>query len=116
MGAMQTHNLTLFYPKLFGYSYPMCGGLYKSSGFSEAKMRSDIASGVIDTSAVNSMKAYRLHSNPTDIAWTDTRDFDPFLTSVGVKHTINFTTNTPGGHTYTYDNEVFRRYAVEIFK
>lgn len=116
MGAMQTHNLTLFYPKLFGYSYPMCGGLYKSTGFSETKMKSDIASGVIDTAAINSMKAYRLHSNPTDIAWSDTRDFDPFLTSVGVKHTSNFTTNTPGGHTYTYDNEVFRRYAVQIFK
>jgi predicted peptidase len=116
MGAMQTHNLTLFYPKLFGYSYPMCGGLYKSFGFSEAKMKSDIASGVIDTAAINSLKAYRLHSNPTDIAWSDTRDFDPFLTSVGIRHTTNFTTNTPGGHTYTYDNEVFRRYAVQIFK
>lgn len=116
MGAMQTHNLTLFYPKLFGYSYPMCGGLCKSSGFTEVKMKSGIASGVIDTAALNSMKAYRLRSNSTDIVWTDTRDFDPCLTTVGVKHTTNFSTNTPGGHTYTYDNEVFRRYAVGIFK
>ncbi len=47
---------------------------------------------------------------------TDTRDFNPFLTSVGVNHTSSFTTNTPGGHTYTYDNEAFRKYAVQIFK
>ena len=26
MGAMQTWNLTLFYPKLLGYSLPMSGG------------------------------------------------------------------------------------------
>ena len=116
MGAMQTHNLTLFYPELFGYSYPICGGLYKCTGFSEAKMKSDIAGGAIDTALVHSMKAYKLHSNETDIAWTDTRDFEKYLGSVGVKHTYDFTSYSIGGHTFSYCNAVFQSYADEIFK
>jgi enterochelin esterase-like enzyme len=116
MGAMQTHNLTLFYPGMFGFAYPICGGLYKSAGFSEAKMKSDIAGGVIDTALVHSMKAYKLHSNETDIAWTDTRDFEKYLTTVGVKHTYDFTSYSIGGHTFSYCNAVFKKYAIALFK
>lgn len=116
MGAMQTHNFTLFYPDLFGYAYPICGGLYKSAGFSEATMKADIASGAIDSAAVHTMKAYKLHSNETDIAWTDTRDFEKYLGSCGIKHTFDFTSYSIGGHTFSYCNAVFQQYAVEIFK
>lgn len=116
MGAMQTHNLTLFYPALFGYAFPICGGLYKCSGFTEAKMKSDIANGTIDTSLVHSMKAYRLHSNETDIAWTDTRDFEKFLTTVSVKHSYDFTSYSIGGHTFSYCNAVFKKYSAMLFK
>ena len=118
MGAMQTHNFALFYPKVFGYAFSLCGGLYTCSGFSEAKMKSDIASGAIDTAAVNSMKRYRLYSNPTDIAYTngDTPNFEKFLCTVGIKHTYDFTSYSIGGHTYSYDNVAFQKYAVMIFK
>jgi len=116
MGAMQTHNLTLFYPELFGYSYPICGGLYKCSGFSEAKLKADIASGTIDTTLVHSMKAYKLHSNETDIAWTDTRDFEKFLETIKIKHTYDFTSYSIGGHTFSYCNAVFKKYSTLLFK
>ncbi len=116
MGAMQTHNLTLFYPDLFGYALPICGGLYRCAGFSESKMRADIASGTIDTAAVNSMKIYRLHSNPTDIAWGDTQDFEKFLGTVGIKHTYDFTSYSIGGHTYEYNMGVFQKYVLTLFK
>ena len=118
MGAMQTHNLTLFYPKLFGYAFSICGGLYTCSGFSEARMRADIADGTIDTSAVNSMRRYRLYSNPTDIAYTngDTPNFEKFLGTVGIRHTYDFTSYSIGGHTYSYCNVVFQKYAVMLFK
>jgi enterochelin esterase-like enzyme len=118
MGAMQTHNLALFYPKVFGWAFSLCGGLYTCTGFSEAQMRADIASGAIDTSAVNSMKRYRLYSNPTDIAYTngDTPNFEKFLGTVGIKHTYDFTSYSIGGHTYSYDNVAFQKYAVMIFK
>jgi pimeloyl-ACP methyl ester carboxylesterase len=118
MGAMQTHNLTLFYPKLFGYAFSICGGLYTCSGFSETRMRADIADGTIDTSAVNSMRRYRLYSNPTDIAYTngDTPYFEMFLGTVGIRHTYDFTSYSIGGHTYSYCNVVFQKYAVMIFK
>ncbi|NLD93186.1 MAG: hypothetical protein GX639_11025 [Fibrobacter sp.] len=116
MGAMQTHNLTLFYPELFGYSYPICGGLYKSGGFNEAKMRADVASGAIDTSRVHQLKAYKLHSNETDIAWTDTRDFEKFLGSLNIRHTYDFTSYSEAGHTFSYCNAVFQHYSDEIFK
>ncbi len=116
MGAMQTHNLTLFYPELFGYSYPICGGLYRCAGFTEAKLKADVANGTIDTTLVHSMKAYRLHSNETDIAWTDTRDFEKFLGTVKIKHTYDFTSYSIGGHTFSYCNAVFQNYADEIFK
>lgn len=91
-------------------------GLYKSAGFSEVTMKADIASGAIDTAAVHTMKAYKLHSNETDIAWTDTRDFEKFLGSCSIKHTFDFTSYSIGGHTFSYCNAVFQQYAVEIFK
>jgi len=118
MGAMQTHNLTLFYPHLFGYSCSISGGLNLSNGYSEEKMAADIASGVIDTAAVNSMKLYRLHSNPTDAAYTngDTPSFEEFLTSVGIKHTFDYTSYSIGGHTFSYCNGVFKNYSSMLFK
>jgi enterochelin esterase-like enzyme len=118
MGAMQTHNLTLFYPEVFGWAFSICGGLYTCSGFSEARMRADIASGAIDTSAVNSMRRYRLYSNPTDVAYTngDTPNFEKFLGTVGIRHTYDFTSYSIGGHTYSYCNVVFQKYAVMLFK
>lgn len=116
MGAMQTHNLTLFYPELFGYSYPICGGLNRSTGYSESKLNADIVNRTIDTSLVHSLKAYRLHSNETDIAWSDTRDFEKYLVTVNIKHTYDFTSYSIGGHTFSYCNSVFQSYADEIFK
>lgn len=118
MGAMQTHNLTLFYPYLFGYSCSISGGLNLSNGYSEDKMKEDIASGIIDTAMINSMKLYRLHSNPTDAAYTngDTPSFERFLTSVGIKHTYDYTSYSIGGHTFSYCNGVFRNYSGMLFK
>jgi len=79
-------------------------------------MKIDLANGAIDTTRVHSLKAYRLHSNETDIAWTDTRDFEKFLSTVKVKHTYDFTSYSVGGHTFSYCTAVFQNYADEIFK
>ncbi len=116
MGAMQTHNLTMFYPEVWGYSLPMCGGLYRSAGFSEQQFRADIQRGVIDTAAINQLKLYKLSSNETDIAYTDTFDFEAFLTSVGIKHVYDFTSYNGGGHTYEYNTGVLKLYLIELFK
>ena len=116
MGAMQTWNLTLFYPKLWGYSLPMSGGLYKSGGFTTAKMRSDAASKVIDVAAINEMKLFRVFVNPTDIAFGDTDTTTQLAESLDIRLSKDLTTRTSGGHTDPYWNEVFRKYAPLLFK
>lgn len=116
MGSMQTWNLTLFYPELWGYSLPMSGGLFKSTGFSRAKMKSDVAGKLIDVVALNEMKLFKVYSNPTDAAYGDTDTTSMVADSLGIRHTKDFTTRTMGGHTDPYWNEVFRKFAPLLFK
>ncbi len=82
----------------------------------ESHYKADVASGAIDTSRVHQLKAYKLHSNETDIAWTDTRDFDKYLGTLKIRHTYDFTSYSEGGHTFSYCNAVFQNYSDEIFK
>jgi enterochelin esterase-like enzyme len=116
MGSMQTLNLTLFYPKLWGYSFPMSAGLLKNGGFSVAKFRSDVQNKVIDTAAVNQLKIFKVFSNPTDIAYGDTDTTCMLMRELGIKHLTDFTTKTSGGHTFPFWNEVVRKYAPTLFK
>ena len=116
MGAMQTWNLTLFYPTLWGYSFPMSGGLYKSSGFSPAKLKADIRSKVIDTATINQLKIVKAFSNPSDAAYGDTDTTCRLMDTMGIRHAYDGTTKTTGGHTPVFWNEVFRKYAPTIFK
>ncbi len=116
MGSMQTWNLTLFYPKLWGWSLPMSGGLYKSGGFSPSKFRSDVSGKVIDVAALNELKLFKVYVNPTDIAFGDTDTTCQLAESQGIKFERDFTTRTSGGHTDPFWNEVFRKYAPLLFK
>lgn len=116
MGAIQTWNLTCFYPDLWGYSLPMSGGLLLSVGFSDAKFRSDVAGKAIDVESINQIKLFKVYSNPSDIAYSDTDSTSRLAASAGISHTTDFTTRTIGGHTDPYWNEVFRKYAPLLFK
>lgn len=116
MGSMQTWNLTLFHPKLWGWSLPMSGGLYKSGGFTPAKFRSDVSSKAIDVAALNELKLFKVYVNPTDIAFGDTDTTCQLAESQGIKFEKDFTTRTSGGHTDPFWNEVFRKYAPLLFK
>ena len=116
MGSMQTLNLTLFYPKLWGYSFPMSAGLLKNGGFSVAKLKADVQNKVIDTAAVNQLKIFKVFSNPTDIAYGDTDTTCMLMKELGIRHLTDFTTKTSGGHTFPFWNEVVRKYAPTLFK
>jgi S-formylglutathione hydrolase FrmB len=95
MGSMQTWNLTLFYPKLWGYSLPMSAGLFKSSGFSASKLKSDVASGLIDTASINQLKLFNIYSNPTDIAYGDTDTTAQLMDALKITHTTDWTRRHP---------------------
>ena len=116
MGSMQTFNLTLFYPQLWGYSLPMSAGLMRSSGFSESKLKSDIADGDIDTAAINRLKIFKVFTNPTDIAYDDTKSTCELMEELDVEFTADYTTDTSGGHSWAFWMEVFEKYASSLFK
>lgn len=116
MGSMQSWNLTLFYPKLWGWSLPMSGGLFKSVGFTPAKLKADAAAKTVDVTALNEIKLFKIYTNPTDIAFGDTDSTTMLADTLGIKHLKDFTTKTSGGHTDPFWNEVFRKYAPLIFK
>jgi enterochelin esterase-like enzyme len=116
MGSMQTWNLTLFYPTLWGYSFPMSAGLLKNGGFTVAKLKADVSSGLIDVAAVNQLKIFKVFSNPTDIAFGDTDTTCMLAKDLGIKLITDFTTKTSGGHTFPFWNEVVKKYAPTLFK
>jgi enterochelin esterase-like enzyme len=115
-GAVQTWNLTLFYPELWGWSLPMSGGLNLSVGFSHARVKADVASKAIDVAAINRLKLIKAYANPSDVAYNDTQNFCRLADTVGIKVQTDFTTRTSGGHKPVYWNEVFRKYAPLLFK
>jgi enterochelin esterase-like enzyme len=116
MGSMQTWNLTLFYPTLWGYSFPMSAGLLKNGGFTVAKLKADVSSGLIDVAAVNQLKIFKIFSNPTDIAFGDTDTTCMLAKDLGITLITDFTTKTSGGHTFPFWNEVVKKYAPTLFK
>jgi S-formylglutathione hydrolase FrmB len=94
----------------------MSAGLFKSSGFSASKLKSDVASGLIDTASINQLKLFNIYSNPTDIAYGDTDTTAQLMDALKITHTTDWTTKTSGGHSWPFWNEVFRKYASSLFK
>ncbi|HAJ80289.1 MAG TPA: hypothetical protein DCO75_11020 [Fibrobacteres bacterium] len=117
MGAAQTWMLTLFYPGLWGYSFPMSGGIYHTDwGFSLSQFKSDVNSGAIDVAAINQIKILKVYTNSTDMAWSDVDSTCKYLDEVEINYLSDLTTQTTGGHTDVFWNEVFRKYSQTIFK
>ena len=116
MGAAQTWMLTLFRPRLWGYSFPMSGGIdHAEWGFSLSQFKSDAGSGVIDVS-VNEIQILKVYVNNTDMALSDVTATCGYLDEVGIDYLPDFTTETTGGHSDVFWNEVFRKYSQIIFK
>jgi enterochelin esterase-like enzyme len=109
-GGIQTWNLTLFYPELWGFSYPMSTGFFPDSINSFKK---NFASR-INIANVNNLKILRIGNNPPDVSFANNKLTMKMLDSLGIHYT--YTELPSGGHTWTFWSAFLRIIIPEMFR
>jgi enterochelin esterase-like enzyme len=109
-GGIQTWNLTLFYPELWGFSYPMSTGFFPDSINSFKKNFAPR----INVEKVNALKILRIGNNPPDVSFANNKLTMKMLDSLGIHYT--YTELPSGGHTWTFWSAFLRIIIPEMFR
>ncbi len=109
-GGIQTLNLTLFYPELWSYSFPMSTAYFPED---QTLMRNEYADD-LDNPAINELVEFELAIAPDDfLFYQNYQDLQSLFEEIG----IDFTTyEAPGGHTWAFWSHYFEVMAPKLFK
>ena len=109
-GGIQTLNLTLFYPELWSYSYPMSAS-YFSDTFCQlrAEYGEDLAN-----PAINELVEFELQIGTEDpLFYVDAQAMRGVFDEFGIQYTYY---EAPGGHTWEFWRSCLARIAPVIFR
>jgi enterochelin esterase-like enzyme len=109
-GGIQTWNLTLFYPEMWGYSFPMSTGFFPDS---LNTFKKNFAS-MINVGKVNELKLLEIGNNPPDVAYANNKQTMKMLDSLGIHYT--YTELPSGGHTWTFWTAFLRIIIPKMFR
>jgi len=109
-GGIQTLNLTLFYPDLWGYSFPMSAA-YFTDALPKLK---DTYTDLLDIPSINQLAEFELGIGTEDILFYDyTRAMRAVFDDLGIDYTYY---ETAGGHTWDFWRAYLNRIAPLLFQ
>ncbi len=109
-GGIQTLNLTLFYPELWCYSFPMSTAYFPDA---LPRLREEYADALQDP-AINELAAFELGIGTEDFLFYDQNiAMREIFDELGIQYAYF---ETPGGHTWDFWSSYFERIAPLLFK
>ncbi|HEX7069965.1 MAG TPA: alpha/beta hydrolase-fold protein [Rhodothermales bacterium] len=109
-GGIQTLNLTLFYPELWSYSFPMSTAYFPED---QARLDTDFADD-LDVAGVNSLEEFELAIAPDDaLFYTLYQTLQDVFDEKGIQYT---TWEGPGAHTWAFWSTYFEVMAPKLFR
>jgi enterochelin esterase-like enzyme len=109
-GGIQTWNLTLFYPELWGYSFPMSTGFFPDSIITFKRNFSSL----INAEKVNELRKLEIGNNPPDVSYANNKLTMQMLDSLGIHY--KYTELPSGGHTWTFWTAFLRIIIPKMFR
>ena len=109
-GGIQTLNLTLFYPELWAYSFPMSTAYF---GNDLDLMRTTYADDLANPE-INNLEEFELAIAPDDqLFYLLYQSLKTLFTEIGIEHTSY---EAPGGHTWAFWSAYFEVMAPRLFR
>ena len=109
-GGIQTLNLTLFYPELWSYSFPMSTAYFPED---QARLQGDFSDD-LRISAINELVEFELAIAPDDaLFYAFYQSLQERFTELGIEYT---TSEGPGAHTWIFWKAYFQIMAPRLFR
>jgi enterochelin esterase-like enzyme len=109
-GGIQTLNLTLFYPDLWGYSFPMSAAYFTDA---LPKLKDDYTD-LLDIASINEITGFELGIGTEDVLfYIDIQSMRGVFDDLGIHYTYY---ETSGGHTWEFWRACLTRIAPLLFQ